>query len=447
MEPTTGQRKSIFLTDQPAAPNTPRTAGGGEGMDRTVKKKTFTPKRIGLGVAILAFVGLVGWGLASTAGGSRLNVEREKITIAPVTYGTFQELVSVSGNLMPRTTIYLDAVEGGRVEEVFVREGATVEAGQPLLRLSNSNLQMSLLTNETNLAEQVSNLQNMRFQIEQNRLDVRQQLTQMDYEIQRLRREFQRNEDLLARDAISQQTFEETRDELGYWERRRDLTMQSYRSDSLSQELRVQQMESAVDRMRQNFGILQETLANLTVRAPAAGELTMLDAEVGELRSSGSRFGQIDVLDGGYKITAGVDEYYIDRVHRGQRARTLPIGGTEYELQVVRVYPEVRDGRFEIDLEFVGEEPEGLRRGRQVRFNLELSDAQEATLIPRGGFFNDTGGNWIFVVQGDEAIRRDIRIGRQNPSHYEVLEGLEPGEEAVTSSYQTFGDADRLVLK
>lgn len=443
-EASPSERPSIFVTHDPNG----ATSGGGEGMDRTVKKKKLTPVRIAILIGGLAFVALVGYGFYTTSGGARLNVERDKITVATVQQGVFQEAINVTGNVMPRTTVYLDAVEGGRVEEVFLREGSFVEAGQPLLRLSNSDLQLRLMSNEAALAEQESNLQTSRFQVEQNRLDLRQQLTEMDYQIQRLRRQHARNAELHAKNLIAEETFEETRDELAYWESRRELTHASYRQDSLSQAVRLSQMQGAVDRMRANFGLLQETLANLTVRAPVSGHLTALEAEIGELRPSGSRFGQIDVLDEGYRVRAQVDEFYISRIFRGQTATTQRIGDATYDMEIARVYPEVRDGRFEVDLDFVGEQPESFRRGQTVRLNLELSDPAEAVIIPQGGFFQETGGNWIYVVEpsGDFAVRRPIRIGRKNTQHYEVLEGLQPGEQVVTSSYQTFGDVDRLVF-
>lgn len=421
----------------------------GEGMDRKIKKKRWTPARIGMILAAAAFILLIAYNFSLSAGGSRLNVERDKLTIAPVTQGAFQEFINVTGNVLPRTTVYLDAVEGGRVEEIFVREGEIVQAGQPLLRLSNSDLQLRLMGNEAQLSEAVSNLQTMRFQIEQNRLNLRQQLVQMDYEIQRLERDYERALPLFDRKLVSAEEFYRIRDELEYYQRRRELTIQAHRQDSLSQQLRLDQMQESVDRMRENFSLLQSTLENLMVKAPVSGHLTMLDAEIGELRGPGSRLGQIDVLDGGYKVRAGIDEFYISRVFRDQTGVTQPISGKEYEMNVTRVYPEVRDGRFEVDLDFSEDVPPGIRRGQTIRFNLELGDPAQGILIPRGGFYQTTGGNWIFVVDesGDFAVKRPIRIGRQNPEHYEVLEGLQPGEQVITSSYETFGDADRLIFK
>lgn len=427
-------------------PTEKKSMGGGQGMDRRVKKKVWTPQRIGLIVAGLAFVALIIWGLTQTGGGSTLRVDRDKLTISTVQIEPFQEYISQTGNVEPRRTIYLDAIEGGRVEEVFVREGEIVDEDQPLLRLSNNDLQLRLLNAETNRIEQVNRLQNTRFQIEQNNLRLRQDLTDMNYNITRLEREFNRFQELFRSGSVSEQEFQQVKDEYDWYKSRRQLTIQSYQQDSLRQSLQIDQMERSIQQLDANFALLQSTLANLTVRAPVSGHLTALDAEIGELRASGSRFGQIDVLDG-YKVTAGIDEFYINRVRRGQTATTLPIAGQEYQLQVLRVYPEVRDGRFEVDMEFVGQVPPNIRRGQTIRFRLEMSDPQEATTLPRGGFYNSTGGNWVYVVtaDGNEAVRRDISIGRQNTQVYEVTGGLEPGDQVVTSSYETFGDADRLV--
>lgn len=426
-----------------------RPSGAGEGTDRKIEKGWVTPKRIVLAGAALLFLGLIGYGFARTSGGTRLNVEREKLTLATVQEAPFQERIAVSGTVMPRTTVYLDVVEGGRVEEVYVREGALLQEGDPLLRLSNSDLQMRLLSSEAALTEQEGYLQNMRFQIEQNRLSLRQQLLQMDYEIQRLRREHERNRELFEKRLISEQEFERVRDELAYWEGRKGLTEQSYRQDSLAQAARLSQMQGSVDRMRRNFGLLQATLENLMVRAPVSGHLTALDAELGEILSRGTRLGQVDVLDGGSKVRAAIDEFYIERIFPGQAATTQPLSGETYRMEVTRVYPEVREGRFEVDLEFEGDVPEGLRRGQTIRLNLELGDPAEAVIVPRGGFYASTGGQWVFALDpsGEFAVRRAIRLGRQNPEYYEVLEGLAPGERVVTSSYDTFGDADRLVFE
>lgn len=420
----------------------------GSGMDRKVKKKTWTPQRIAMGVGVLIFFGIIAYGLSTTTGGRKLNVDKEKITIAAVSQGEFQEFISQTGNVMPRVTHYLDAEQGGRIEEIFVLEGAMVEAGDPLLRLSNDNLQLSVFTAETNRIEQVNRLEQMRFQIEQNNLSMRQQLADMEYNVQRVQRDFDRNQELFDKQLISTAEYERTKDEFDWYMNRLEMTRASYVQDSLRQALQLEAMMGSVERMDENFEVVEDQIEKLTLRAPVTGQLSALDAELGEMQSSGFRFGQIDVMDGN-KVRAGIDEFYITRVSRGQRATTQPINGVEYPMLITRVYPEVRDGRFEVDMEFVGQEPAEIRRGQTIRFRLELGDPAEGILLPRGGFYQTTGGNWVYVVDpsGEFAERRSIRLGRQNPQFFEVLEGLQPGEQVVTSSYETFGDnVDRLVF-
>ena len=417
-------------------------------MDRKIEKKTWTPKRIGMIVGAVAFLAIIAWGISTTTGGRKLNVDQERLTISEVTFEPFQEMIPGTGNIEPRTTVFLDAVEGGRIEEIFVLEGEDVEQGQPILRLSNPTLQLSLLQTETQRIEQRNRLEDTRFQVDQANLRTQQDLTDMNYNIRRLQREHERNLALHERQLISQAEFERTRDEYEYWLRRRDLTSRAYKQDSLRQRIQIDQMEGAVQRMDANFAIINQRLDNLTLRAPVAGQLSQLNAELGELKNSGFRFGQIDVLDG-FKVRAGIDEFHISRVQRGQRAITNPIAGQEYEMMVRRVYPEVANSRFEIDLDFQDDVPPTIRRGQTIRFRIEMSDPADAVVVPQGGFFQTTGGNWIYVVDesGDFAEKRAIRLGRKNLDVYEVTEGLQPGERVVTSSYDTFNEADRLVFR
>jgi HlyD family secretion protein len=344
--------------------------------------------------------------------------------------------------------VFLDAIEGGRVDEIFVIEGQDVEKGQPLLRLSNNTLELNLLNADASRIEQINRLQDTRFRMQQEALTRRQQLAEMEYQLLRADRLLERNRPLREKKLISQQEFDQIKDEYDYWLENERLTKQAYKADSLRMVADINQMEETVKRMEDNFRILERMRDNLVVKAPVTGQLTALDAEIGQLRQAGSRFGQIDELSG-YKVRASVDEFYIARVSRGQTAVTQPIAGQTYELGVRRVYPEVQNGRFEIDLEFEGEVPEGIRRGQTVRFQLEMSDPGDALIVPKGGFFQSTGGNWAFVLteSGDRAVRRPIRLGRQNPRYYEVLEGLEPGDQVVTSSYDAFSDVDQLVFE
>jgi HlyD family secretion protein len=421
----------------------------GEGVDRKIEKKTFTPKRIALIVGALLLVSFIGYGVwTSATGGQSLNVDREKLTVSTVEQGPFQEFIAVTGNVLPERTVFLDAVEGGRIEEMFIREGAMVEQGQPILRLSNNDLRLQMLNSEASLAEQQSRMQQLKLSMEQQSLSLQQQIAQMEYEIQRLERQHSRQERLYEKNLIAEQEYLDTRDQLNYQQRRLRLTRTAYVQDSLSQESRLAQMENTTQRLQSSYDAMQEAISNLTVEAPISGQLTALNAEVGQIISSGARLGQVDKIDS-YKIRAQIDEFYIERVHSGQTATTQPLGGEEYRLTVSRVYPEVENGRFEVDLRFEGTQPESIRRGQSIRIRLELGSPEEATLLSRGGFYQSTGGNWAYVVTdgGDAAVRQPIRLGRQNPNYFEVLGGLQPGDQVVTSSYETFGDADRLVLE
>ncbi|MEQ9104539.1 MAG: HlyD family efflux transporter periplasmic adaptor subunit [Rhodothermales bacterium] len=421
--------------------------GGGQGMDKKIARKFWTTRRIGMIVGAIAFLALIAWGISSTSGGRRLNVDRDRVTISEVRFAPFQENIPITGNVLPRNWFFLDAIEGGRVEEVFVQEGAILQEGDPILRLSNSGLQLSLLQTETSRIEQINRLEQTRFQVEQSNLSTRQQLTDMQYNIRRLEREHARAKQLYDKELMAEQDYLRIKDEYEYYLSRMDLTQRSYRTDSLRQAQQLEQMADAVARMDQNFQVINSRLENLVIRAPADGRLSQLNAQLGEIVSTGYRFGQVDLMDG-VMVRAQVDEFHISRVMRGQKAVTLPIAGQEYEMEVHRVYPQVQQGRFEVDLHFVGEEPDAIRRGQTVRARLEMSDPTEAVVVPLGGFFQSTGGNWIYVLDesGEFAVKQPIRLSRKNLEVYEVVEGLEPGQQVVTSSYETFNEADRLVF-
>ncbi len=429
------------------APDPKPGMGIGEGMDRKIEKKFWNTNRILTVIGGVAFLALIFWGISANAGGRKLNVDLERLSITQVEFAPFQEMIPGTGNVLPSTTFFLDAESGGRIEEIYVLEGEIVEKGQPILKLTNASLQLQLFSSETSRIEQINRLEQTRFSVEQNNLRTRQDLTNMDYRIKTLKRDVDRNEDLFNRKAISEQEYYRVKDEYDYWVRNRSLTIEAYQGDSLRQAIQIDQMEDAIGRMEENFQLVQQRLENLILLAPVSGQLSQLNAELGQQKAPGFRFGQIDMLDG-IKVEAGIDEFHIRRVQKGQRAISTAIDGRVYEMIVRRVYPEVMAGRFTIDLDFI-ETPEGTRRGQTIRFKLEMSEPAEATVIPLGGFYQTTGGNWIYVVDesGDFAEKRAIRIGRKNLEVYEVLEGLEPGEEVVSSSYETFNEADRLVFK
>jgi HlyD family secretion protein len=416
-------------------------------MDKPIKKKKITPGRIAMATGGLVVIILIVMGIKSAGGGSILRVESEKIIISEIKYDKFLEFIPVQGTIMPIKTFYLDALQGGTVVETFLDEGTMVEKGDSILRLDNTDLHLDIMYREAQLIEQINNLRNTRLAMEQNSLRLRGELLDIDRMIRNSRRDYNTSVKLKEKNLISDDEFEQKKNDFEYWKERRVLTLETQKQDSILREIQINQLEQSVDRMQSNMEIVRKKLENLVVRAPIAGHLTSLNAEVGESKSRGERLGQIDVLEG-FKIRAEVDEYYIARITVGQNGE-VKIAGDDYKLKATKVYPEVRNGRFFVDMEFTGAVPENIRRGQTAQVKLALGDLSEAVLLPRGAFFNETGGNWIFVVDKsrDFAVRREIRLGRMNPQVYEVLEGLEPGEMAVTSSYANFKDFDRLVFK
>lgn len=415
-------------------------------MDRKIEKKTWTPKRIGLIAFGLIFFSFTIYTFLLADHSSRLNVDTEKITVARVTRGPFQEFIPVTGTVLPIKTIYLDAMEGGRVDKLFVEEGAFVKEGDPILQLTNTNLQMDVMFREAQLFEQINNLRNTRLAMEQSRLRNQSDLIDLEYQTRTLKRRFDIASGLIEQKLVSQQEFEQTRDEYDYALKRREVLIETMRQDSLLRAVQVQSLENSIHHMQTNLDIIKSNMANLTVRAPVNGQLTSRNSELGESKRTGDRLGQIDVLDG-FKVRAGIDEHYIARIQIGQTGE-FDFAGRSYGLVIKKVYPQVTNGRFEVDMEFSAETPPDIRRGQSLQIRLELGDLAEAVLIPRGGFYQKTGGQWIFVVDasGDYATRRPIRLGRQNPQMFEVLDGVTPGETVVTSSYDQYGDIDKLVL-
>jgi HlyD family secretion protein len=416
-------------------------------MDRKIKKKRFTPKRIAYVVVAVVALVLVVHSIFFANHDSRYNVRVERITISEVVEGLYLDYIPANGTVLPLKTVYLDAVEGGQVETVFIRDGSPIEQGDPIIQLSNTNLLLDIMYREAELFQQINNLRNTRITMQQNALNLRGQLLELDFQISEQKRQYDHAQTLMEKDLISSMEFNRTKDNYYYLENRRDLTLENHRTDSLFRAVQIESLEMSVTRMQNNLEIVKQRQDKLTLRAPITGMLTSLFAEVGETKSQGQRIGQIDKVDG-FKVRAAIDEYYIARISKGLKG-SFTFSNVDYEIEIDRVYLEVRDGRFEVDLLFTGTEPEGIRRGQTVRIRLELGGASEAILIPRGGFYQSTGGHWIYVVSedGTYAIKRDIGINRMNPQNYEVTEGLEPGERVITSSYDTFGDVDRLILK
>ena len=417
----------------------------GQAMDRRVEKK-MSFGRYGLyaagGIAVLLFAW---WFIDMLAGGRSLSVNSQRITASPVTTGTYEDFIPLRGRLVPRSTVFLDAIEGGRVEEILVEDGAIVEAGDPIAVLSNTNLQLEVLGREAAVTEQLNNMRTIELQLEQNRLSHKRNLVEIDYQITRLTREINRQRELITKNLVSQSTVDQLEDELVYYNNRRDVTLESQATDARMQEQQLRQLRDAGNQLQAGLGFASKNLEDLSVRAPVAGKLSGFNIEIGQSITRGGRLGQIDDPDG-YKLNVKIDEYYLGRVDL-QLVGNAEHNGRDLDLHVSKIYPQVNEGQFEIDMLF-DEDPVGLRRGQTLQVRLTLGDNTDATLIPNGSFYQDTGGNWVFVVSpdGSEAIKRSVRLGRRNQNFIEVLDGLEPGETVITSPYTSFVGMDRLSL-
>lgn len=376
-----------------------------------------------------------------------LRTDKETLTIHQVLSGKFNDYIRTSGQVEPMTTIQLSPLESGVVQEIFVEEGTQVKKGTPILRLSNENLDMQILNSEAELAEKENILRNTMISMEQQRLSVEQECLQLATEVKRQQRKFRSQQSLYKERLIAQEEYLQAKEDYELAQSRLRLVRERARQDSLYRSVQVRQMEESLSNMRLNMTMIRERKDNLVIKAPIDGELGLLDAVLGQSLEAGVKVGQINQL-GSYKIEAQIDEHYIDRITPGLEAR-FERQESSYSAVIRKVYPEVRDGKFKADFKFKGKEPANIRTGQTYYLNLQLGQPEQALLIPRGTFYQKTGGKWIYVVnaEGTEAYKRKIRIGRQNPKFYEVLEGLEPGEKVITSSYDNFGDNERLILK
>ena len=414
------------------------------GMDRVIDQRE---KRWWYWIAGAAVVLALAWLMFSGAGSDKAyTVDGQRLSIATVEKGIFQDYIPLRAAVEPLKTVYLDAIEGGRVERVFVEEGAVVQQGDALLELSNTTLQLDVIAREAEVSEQLNNLRNTQLAIEQNRLKLRGDLIEIDYQIVRLERQIKRLERITEAQLMSRDELENAQDELKYWQARREVTQASQAQDEKLRVAQITQLESSIEQLEQNLTIARANLDNLRVLAPRSGKLTSLDAEIGESKARGQRLGQIDDIDQ-FKASALVNEFYINRVRLGQTAEAR-VGGQAQQLEVSKIYPEVRNGQFEVDLTFAEGAPPDIRRGQTLQLNLSLGDQVEAILLENGPFFQDTGGAWAFVLtaEGDEAYRRRLQLGRRNPAYIEVESGLVPGDRVVISQYTGLQEIDRLRL-
>ncbi len=416
-------------------------------MDRKLEKKTWTPRRIAYIIGGALLVAGIIYQLGFADHRSTMNVEQDRLSITTVKTGEFTDYILVSGQIEPAQTFYLDAVEGGMVAEVIRESGATVDRGDTILALTNSNLQLDVMQRETMLYEQINNLRQTRLLLDQNDLSQQGQLAEIDYQISLLEPQYKRFKELHEKQLVSDREFEEVKEQYEYNLKRRRLTYESYKNDSVARSIQLNQLRNSENRMQASLQGVGKILNNLIITAPIAGQLAMEQIEVGQAINPGQRYGQIDVLDE-FKVRVPIDELYLPRIGRGLRGK-FTLSGQEYELEISKIYPTITNGRFEVDMVFTGESPQGIRRGQSVRIRLELGQSEQSLLLATGGFFKDTGGNWVFVINPatGNAEKRNIRLGRKNPEYYEVLEGLVEGEKVIVSGYENFGDNEVLEMK
>ena len=415
-------------------------------MDRQIEKKSFLRRYAWYVAAAAALAALLVWIVLGTTA-STMTIDATDITISDVTRGKFDDYVRLNGQVLPIQVVQISPEEGGIVREKVVEEGTRVRKGDVILRLSNSNLDLQILNAEAELAEKQNLLRNTQVAMQQDRLNNRTEQATLDTDCDRKRRAYEQNARLYKERLISKEVYLQSREDYKLARRKQSLISQRLKQDSLYRHVQMAQMEDNLDNMRKNVLLVRDRKNKLEVRSAIDGELGLLDVELGQNIAAGQNIGQINDLSD-FKVQAQIDEHYIDRVRPGLSA-SFSRGGKTYRLRVRKVYPEVRNGTFRTDFVFVGERPAQMRSGQTFYVELALGKSQQATLIPRGTFFQTTGGNWIFVLDksGRKAYRRNISIARQNPQYYEVTDGLEPGERVITSGYEAFTDNEVLVIK
>ena len=418
-------------------------------MDKIIEKKTgwrvaFTKKALPwwLGALLLAFIVY----LIARPNNKTLRVDKDTLTVASAVRGEFNDYIRISGRVQPMTTIQLSPQEGGIVEKILIEEGSPVKAGDAILILNNDNLDLQILNSEAELAEKENILRNTQIQMEQQKLDVRQNVLEYGTQVDRLKRAYEQQKALYEDKLIAKEDYLKAEEDYKLALQKYDLIRERSKQDSLYRGTQIDRMEESLENMLLNMSMIRKRKGNLIVKAPIDGELGLLDVVLGQSIAAGTKIGQINSV-GTYKVEAQIDEHYIDRVIAGLEA-TFERQGETYSTVIRKVYPEVRDGKFKADFKFDGEQPDNIRAGQTYYLNLQLGQPEEAVIVPRGTFYQKTGGKWIYVVNkdGTKAVKREIRIGRQNPQYYEVLEGLEPGEKVITSGYDTYGDSDVLVF-
>lgn len=417
------------------------------GMDKVIeKKKGLKPKHI-IWAAVAIAIGFALYNIVLGSSSSVYRAEKDKLTISNVEDGLFNDYITVIGQVEPIYTIYLDVEEGGKVEEIYIEEGEMIKEGDVILRLKNNDLNTQIMNSESQLAYHANELRNTQINIEQQQIYNKRSKFEVDLQVIQKERKYKQYESLFNEDLIAKEDYLQAKEDYSLSLKEKELTYEKFVQDSIFRSNQKQNMDESLENMKLNLEMARQRLGNLNVKAPADGQLGLLNAEIGESINRGQRIGMVNILTD-FKINALIDEHYIDRVRRNLSA-SFERNNDNFNLGVKKVYPEVRDGQFEIDMVFTDEKPENIRTGQTYHTKLELGKSEKAILIPKGGFFQSTGGQWVYVLNetGTEATKRSIRIGKQNPQYYEVLEGLNAGEKVITSSYDLFGDNDKIVFK
>ncbi|MFY8037961.1 MAG: efflux RND transporter periplasmic adaptor subunit [Cyclobacteriaceae bacterium] len=415
-------------------------------MDKQIKKKFWTLKRIatyGGGAALVIFIA---YQLIFAERKPTLVTEKEKLTISEVKRGEFKEFIPQTGTVEPARTVFLDAIEGGNIKRVIRESGSMVKKGDMIIEISNLNREIAVLQQESDLVQSINRSRDTRLGILRNDLDQRQALAQIDNQLAIFRPQYERQKVLLQKKLIAKQEFERTEADYVYNVNRRKFTYEAYQRDSAGRVLALKDIDLSESRMKQNLVSVRTILENLNIKAPIDGQLSTPHWEIGQAVSTAQRLGQVDIV-GSFKVRVPIDELYLPKISVGLPS-TTDFAGKTYRLVITYIYPTIQNGRFEVDMNFDGETPQGIRRGQSLRMRIELGQASEELLLPVGGFYKDTGGNWVFVLDGDDkAVKRDIKLGRKNSENFEVLEGLQPGDRVITSSYENFGNNEVLILK
>jgi len=408
-------------------------------MDKKLEKKFWTLKKIGwIGGGVL-IAGLLIFQLGFADKRSKLNVDKEKITISTVTEGVFDEFIAVNGVVNPIKTYRIDAIEGGYVKEKVIEGGNTVKQGDVILKLENNRLQMEFVQQETEINRLINDLQNTRLKLKTDKFGLRSTLNEVNYQLEQARDNNDRNEKLYKGKVISEQEYLKTKREYERLSNLKGIDIESESYQNENSTIQVHQLEGTLQHSQKNLQLMKENLENLVVRAPVSGLLSSIETEVGSSITAGQNIGQIDDLNG-FKMRADIDEHYINRIFVGLKG-TMEFSDQNFDMSISKVYPEVRNGKFEVDMVFTTKTPDGIKRGQSASIRMELGKSSKAILIPVGGFFSETGGNWIYVVDatGKKAVKRNITVGMRNPEFYEVTNGLKPGEKVITSAYENFG--------